>query len=107
MIKSIEVKTARNGFLKKLQTDVKTIRSSKDMLVFADKSTNLYKVSRQHYEKLLHDNIMQTYKRASPVAKKKLTKNQSNLQNISESMIEWNDHKNNFKNNPKCSNQLV
>ena len=60
------------------------------MLVFADKSTNLYEVSREHYEKLLQDNITQTYKRASPAAKKKLIKNQSNLRNISELMIEWN-----------------
>ena len=65
------------------------------MLVFADQITNLYEVSQEHYEKLLHDNIMQTYKRASPGAKKKkkkkeLGKNQSNLQNILELEIECN-----------------
>ena len=90
LIQSVEFKTVRNEFLSKLQKDVENIRSSKNMLVFADKSTNLYEVSREHYEKLLQDNITQTYKRASPGAKKKLIKNQSNLRNISELMIEWN-----------------
>ena len=74
MIQSIGFKTLRNEFLNKLQKEVENIRSSKNMLVFADKSTNLYKVSREHYEELLHDNIMQTYKRASPGAKRKIDK---------------------------------
>ena len=74
MIQSTEFKTLRNEFLNKLQKEVENIRSSKNMLVFADKSTNHYKVSREHYEKLLHDNIMQTYKRASLGAKRKIDK---------------------------------
>ena len=59
------------------------------MFVFADKSTNLYEVLQEHYAKLLHDNIIQTYNRARPGGEKKLTKNQRNLQNISELMAEW------------------
>ena len=70
----IEFKTIRNEFLNKLQKDVENIRSSKNMLVFADKSTNHYEVSREHYEKPLQDNITQTYKRASPGAKRKIDK---------------------------------
>ena len=57
------------------------------MLIFADKSTNLYEISRDHNEKSFQDNITQTYKRESPGGKKKLWK-QNNLQNISEMMIE-------------------
>ena len=38
-----------------LNKDLKSIRSSKNVLVFADKSTNLYE--------LLHDNITQRYKK--------------------------------------------
>ena len=74
MIQSIEFKTLRNEFLNKLQKEVENIRSSKNMLVFADKSTNLYKVSREHYEKLLHDSITQTYKRATSGTKRKIDK---------------------------------
>ena len=39
------------------------------MLVFADKSTNLYELSRDNYQKLLHGNITQTYKKAPKDAK--------------------------------------
>ena len=44
------------------------------MLVFADKSTNFYDLSCDHYEKLLHGNITQTYKKAGPQAKKNINK---------------------------------
>ena len=74
MIHSIEFKTVRNEFLNKLQKDVENIRSSKNMLIFADKSTNIYEVSREHYEKLLHDSITQTYKRATSGTKRKIDK---------------------------------
>ena len=89
----------RNEFLNKLQKDVENIRSSENMLVFADKSTNIYEVSREHYDKLLHDSITQTYKRAIPGTKRKIDKeskqfaehlgticrtSRNNLQNISE-----------------------
>ena len=42
MIQTIEFKTVRNEFVKKLQKDLTNKGSLKNMLVFADKSTNLY-----------------------------------------------------------------
>ena len=85
----------------------------KNMLVFADKSTNLYEVSREHYAKLLHDNIMQTYNRASPGGKRKIDKESKKfakhlgIDDIMEcysdqhAFITLKDHKDNFKNDPK------
>ena len=52
--------------------DIQNIKSSTKMLVFAGKSRNLYDLSRDHYEKSLHDNITQTYKKAGPQAKKNI-----------------------------------
>ena len=40
------------------------------MLIFANESTNLYEISRDHNEKSFHDNITQTYKREVLVEKK-------------------------------------
>ena len=100
--------------MNKLQKDVKNIRSSKNILVFADKSTNLYEVSREHYEKLLQDNITQTYKRANPDAKRKIDKESKQFAkhlgiddrvecySDQHAFITLKDHKDNFKNNPKC-----
>ena len=104
----------RNEFLNKLRKDVEDILSSKNILVFPDKSTSYYEVSREHYEKLLEDNITQTYKRASPGAKGKTDKETKQFEEhlgISDGIkcysdqhafITLKDHKGNFKNNPKC-----
>ena len=46
------------------------------MLVVADKNTNLYDILRNHYEKFLHDNATQIYKKA-------ITKTKSNMKNES------------------------
>ena len=53
MIRSIEFTNIRNKFLDHLNKEIESVRSSKNVLAFADKSTNLYKLS---CEKLLHVN---------------------------------------------------
>ena len=84
------------------------------MLVFADKSTNLYELSRDHYEKLLYDNITQTYQKTCYQTKKKIDREAKKFAeslNLDERMecysdqiafITLKDHKANFKNNTKC-----
>ena len=53
MIRNIEFTNIRNKFLDHLNKEIESVRSSKNVLAFADKSTNLYKLS---CEKLLHVN---------------------------------------------------
>ena len=60
LIQKVEFTNVQNTFQQKLKNDVHSIKSSNYMLVFADKSTNLYELSRDHYKKLLHDSITQT-----------------------------------------------
>ena len=91
------------------------IRSSKNVLAFGDKRTNLYELSKESYEKLLQDNITQTYKKAPLNAKrkidresKKFTKNLSledkmECYSDNHAYITLKDHKENFRNNIKCS----
>ena len=69
IIRKIKFIKVRNDFQDKLKQDLETIRSSKNVLAFADKSTNLYELSKESYEKLLHDSITQTYKKAPVDAK--------------------------------------
>ena len=59
IIRNVEFTNIGNEFLDHLNRDIESIRSSKNVLVFADKSTNLYESSRDNYQKLLHDNITQ------------------------------------------------
>ena len=54
----------RNAFQDKLRSDVKTINSSKNVLVFANKRRNVYEMSKDQYEKLLKENITKTYRTA-------------------------------------------
>ena len=45
----VEFTNVQNTFQQKLKKDVQSIKSSNNMLVYADKSTNLYELSRDHY----------------------------------------------------------
>ena len=48
-----------------LNKDIESIQSSRNLLVFAYKSTNLLVLSCSNSQKLLHGNITQAYKKAS------------------------------------------
>ena len=56
-LKLIPFTSIRNEFLDHLNRDLKSIGSLKKVLVFSDKGTNLYEISCENYQKLLHDNI--------------------------------------------------
>ena len=63
MARYIEFRDSPNEFQRQLARDVKDIKKSTDVLVFADKTTNIYKVSKDAYQKMLLDNITKTYKK--------------------------------------------
>ena len=44
-------------FKKKMKSDILDIKSSPNVLIFADKTSNIYKTAPQEYNKLLKDNI--------------------------------------------------
>ena len=55
-----------NNFQSKLKNDIISINQSDEMFVPADKTTNLYKMDKNDYNKLLNDSITSTYKKANP-----------------------------------------
>ena len=57
MIRTIKFRDYINPFQKKMSNDIKQIMSSEVVYVPADRTTNMYKLSRESYDKLLHDNI--------------------------------------------------
>ena len=57
MIRKVEFTNIRNEFLGNLNRDIESIQSSKNVLVFADKSTTLYELSHENYQKLLYGTI--------------------------------------------------
>ena len=114
LIQKVEFTNVQNTFQQKLKNDVHSIKPSINMLVFADKSPNLYELSRNHNEKLLHDSITQTYQKTRYQTKDKTDKEAKKFAkslNLNERMecysdqsafITLKDHKANFKNNTKC-----
>jgi hypothetical protein len=65
MIKNVEFRELQNDFQDKLKSDIELIKSTKHIIVPADKSTNLYKFDKETYKKHLSNNITNTYKKAN------------------------------------------
>ena len=114
LIDSISFSSYRDTFQKKLASDIKEIRNSKSVLVAADKTTNIYKMSPESYRKLLTDSITKEYKKTDnskkheiDVEAKKIAKSMNLADKIEclaerEAFITLKDHKDNFENNTKC-----
>ena len=63
LIKNIEYKTYKSEFQQKLTNDINEMRNSKEMYVPADKTTNIYKISKDKYKQLLNNNITTNYRK--------------------------------------------
>ena len=55
-----------------MKEDSSIITSSSDGHIFADKTNNIYKLTPEHYKKLLKDNVTKTYKKSSDLIKKSI-----------------------------------
>jgi hypothetical protein len=114
MVRTIEFKPCHSEFLTKLKKDAKEVENVDKVLVFADKTTNLYSMPKDDYNKLLHNNITRTYKKADDNVNSTINNEakhlaeQLNLDGKMEAYAErkafvtLKDHKENFRNNPKC-----
>ena len=57
LILSIKFDGRASSFQKQLSTNIKAIRRSEKLLIHADKTTNMYKISAPDYNRLLNDNV--------------------------------------------------
>ena len=64
MVRNIKFRRVRDDFQGKLKDDIKQINNSSKALTFADKTTNLYDLDKTQYDKLLHQTVTKTYKKA-------------------------------------------
>ena len=112
-IETLKFETERSEFQKKLKTDIKNINTTKTTLTFADKSTNLYHVTKEKYNNLLNNAVTSTYKKANINISNKINEqgkklieddfiiNRMHINGNNESFITLKDHKENFANKPK------
>ena len=57
LIKSIEFEKFSNEFMLQMSEDLKSQQNTNQVIVFADKTTNLYKMDVDNYHKLLREII--------------------------------------------------
>ena len=104
----------QDPFLEQLKDDTKMINASSKAFIPADKTTNLYKLEKDQYQKLLHDNSTKAYKKADESAfddinneAKKLAAQLSigdkvELMAKRQAFISLKDHEPNFQQKPTC-----
>ena len=68
MLHIIEFNRVRSEFQSNLSKDIKRINEDPFLFVPADKTNNLYKLSKDNYNKLLTENIIKSYKKTNTAA---------------------------------------
>ena len=64
IVKNLELRKIKDEFQDRLKEDVKKINASPNILVFADKPSNIYEQNPEEHRKILKENITKTYKKA-------------------------------------------
>ena len=110
--KEIKFRNIRNNFLDKVKEDVKKVKQCDKIIVSADKSRNMYKMSKEDYNKFLVENVTKTYKKGNVSKVKDINKEsleivkklgiEDRVEKIqeSEAYITVKDHKEGFRNRP-------
>ena len=112
--KNVVFKKVNNSFQTKLLKDVKKIKESDKIFVPADKSRNIYLLSKDDYQKLLAENITKIYKMANrrkvydinnetkSIAKQLSIDDRMERMYENESYITIKNHKEHFPNKISC-----
>ena len=112
LLKSIKFRATKSSFQRQLTEDIRTIKNTKTTLTFADKTSNVYKVTKEQYEKLLNNAITTSYKKVSKKTQDQINNQGKNILKNKEVIkrmfvngkqncfITLKDHKPNFQNNP-------
>ena len=109
VVTSLKFRKLNDSFQGKMKSDILDISSSPNVLIFRDKTSNLYKAAPQEYNKLLKDNITKSYKKSTDRLEKIInmeTKNISKKNQLSDrieclartpAVITLKDHKDDFQ----------
>ena len=101
-------------FRKKLAKNINNIKSSENLLIFADKTTNLYEMTPEQYKTIVTNNVTKIYRKAErstqlnidreAKAVSKILQLEKRMERYAErpAFISLKDHKENFKHNTKC-----
>lgn len=114
MIENITFRNVNNEFIQSLENDKRKIKSSTNVLIFADKTRNIYEMNAPTYHKLLTENVTKTYKHAQDSTMTEINRelkdiasdlkiaNRIDPMQETPAFISLKDHKPDFDNHPKC-----
>ena len=114
MVTSLKLRHVKDSFQRDLNEDICKIKSWPNVFVFADKTNNISEMSKDHHQKLLHDNVTKIYQKAPPKLEVSINleaKSISTKLKISDrieciartpAFVTLKDHKNNSHSNPTC-----
>ena len=112
--KNIKFQKVKSQLQNKLKEDIKKINQSDKTLTFADKSSNMYRLTKEKYVKMRRNAITSTYKKTNNNIKKRIDiKGKQIMEHVDKGIsdrmeigskntcfITLKDHKENFLNNP-------
>ena len=76
---SLKFRKLNDNFQEKMKSDILDIKSSLNVLIFADKTINIYKATPQEYNNLLKDNITKSYKKPTNRLEKAINMETKNI----------------------------
>ena len=112
VLKDIRFRNARSDFQTALREDIRLIHNSKKTMNFADKTSNMYRLTKEKHNKLLRGAITSKYKKTNTKIKDKISKKAKEILKKKEALhrldineesncfFTLKDHKENFQNNP-------
>ena len=114
IVKSVKFRDVHDNFQQQLKNDIKMINNCKDVLVFADKTTNVYKVKPDEYKKLIDKDVHKNYKKSNLEIEKQINNEAQDLINDNNikgkipkldkkpAYVTIKDHKENFPRKVTC-----
>ena len=112
VVKDIKFRNARSDFQTTLQEDIRLIHNSKKTMTFADKTCNMYRLTKEEHNKLLRNAVTSKYKKTNTKIKDKINKKGKEILKNKEALHRldinekrncfstFKDHKENFQDNP-------
>ena len=90
LLKNIKFRGTKSSFQQQIIEDIRAIKNTQATLAFADKTSNVYKVPKEQYEKLVNNALTTSYKKVSRKTedqinnqeKKRAEKQGSNKKNV-------------------------
>ena len=114
LMQNVTFKRISYSFQDQMKADIDSIKRYKNIYIFADKTNNLCETDAKFYNKLLINNISETYKKSDSALFNKINREAKNIAeryDIAErvdyfaklhAFVTLKDHKENFQSNPKC-----